>query len=75
MSVPGNFSPQELIGHFLWMKRKTGKKLGTLTTRGRQPLLTPDIPLRRPAVLLKPYLSSPPTETMEIIQKKYFLTY
>jgi hypothetical protein len=26
MSVPGNFSPQELIGHFLWKKRKAGKR-------------------------------------------------
>lgn len=33
MSVPGNFSPQELIGHFLWKKRQAGKKLATLMTR------------------------------------------
>lgn len=55
MSVPRNFSPQELIGQFLWKKRKAGKKLDTLATRGRQPLFTPDMLLKRP-VLFSPNL-------------------
>lgn len=48
MSVPGNFSPQQLIGHFLWKKRKEGKKSETVAMRGRQALFTPDILLKRP---------------------------
>lgn len=46
MSVPGNFSPQELIGDFLWKKRKAGKKLETLAVRGRQALFTSNISKR-----------------------------
>lgn len=47
MSVPRDFPPQELIGHFLWKKRKAGQKLDTLLSEA-WPLLTPDMLLKRP---------------------------
>lgn len=73
MSVPGNFSPQELIGHFLWKKRKAGKKSETVAMRGRQALFTPDILLRRPVWLSPNLVYLPQLQKRWQLYKKCFL--